>query len=779
MTRVNRSKTGKNGRNRYFFGNRSVPFRSHDFERFAYSGDKHCYFGLAYKDFSYVPNGYLNYLVCLFETSKLQVSTNNSDPDDKQKSFQRIWAYLFTLQFLNQNGVLQNDIEVVTREFVHLYMIFHRYAWKESEGSRLENNTTTTTIINNDDKNSCSSNDRPQKIKLHEFFMMQHHKILGENLQKLLNHLDVNNKKRDIIFNELQSEGVLDLKKRKLSNRWSNLRVSSSENRKTRSSSSKIRSPFLQSISTDFPTFIKIMAKASKRYDILQLYRQLCINETKNACTQFLTKKRFLEFLFEAQKMTNSEVENILKLYQLSNLKSSAKISHRLFLLILANDNLFDAIDQNSYKFSDDSLNEPYINYFISSSHNTYLCGNQVCSDATVEMYRKVLLLGCRSVELDVYLNNDNSHGNNNQNYNYNHLHSASTSHLEKSTSESVIASTDHLAVPKDFTKCNDNISTGSRSSRISETISDNDLYITHGGFPTGKILFIDVIKCLKQYAFVSSDLPVCVSLQNQVKNPLGHAKIAEILERILGEQLITEYIKNKGHVPLVSEMKNKFYIKDKVSTTSDNESLSVFLTPPSPRNSTNRKMGGLRRSFSVRHREERKEKLSITDSIDSKLILTESLSQSVKRKTNFQASPRKRSIKSQKSFAVNNANGLTSEDQNNSNNPGINSNPGRHQIFRHPALENLIIYTKAYSFKNFQESRIEYDQHYCVSLSESKICSLAKQSTYSELINHTNYQIVRVYPKATNETCQIVQYKHSSNVTRTHPEHSCNIVRT
>ena len=28
-------------------------------------------------------------------------------------------------------------------------------------------------------------------------------------------------------------------------------------------------------------------------------------------------------------------------------------------------------------------------------------------------------------------------------------------------------------------------------------------------------------------------------------------------------------------------------------------------------------------------------------------------------------------------------------------------------------------------------------------------------------------------------ETCQIVQYKHSSNVTRTHPEHSCNIVRT
>ena len=28
-------------------------------------------------------------------------------------------------------------------------------------------------------------------------------------------------------------------------------------------------------------------------------------------------------------------------------------------------------------------------------------------------------------------------------------------------------------------------------------------------------------------------------------------------------------------------------------------------------------------------------------------------------------------------------------------------------------------------------------------------------------------------------ETCQIVQYKHSSNITRTHPEHSCNIVRT
>ncbi|KAH3683441.1 hypothetical protein WICPIJ_005598 [Wickerhamomyces pijperi] len=136
---------------------------------------------------------------------------------------------------------------------------------------------------------------------------------------------------------------------------------------------------------SDFEKFVKLL---KKRPEIESIFKA----STKGSDAMNL--EQFTSFIQRTQKeltMSFDQIEETFK--KISNKEDLVTLDH--FTNYLKNCPI--------YQESTHDMTRPLNEYYISSSHNTYLIGKQYGGSASIEGYIKALQRGCRCIEIDIW----------------------------------------------------------------------------------------------------------------------------------------------------------------------------------------------------------------------------------------------------------------------------------------------------------------------------------------------------------------------------------------
>nr|XP_029132542.1 1-phosphatidylinositol 4,5-bisphosphate phosphodiesterase eta-2 isoform X2 [Labrus bergylta] len=146
----------------------------------------------------------------------------------------------------------------------------------------------------------------------------------------------------------------------------------------------------------EFCSFYKMMSTRRDLYLLMLTYSNhkdhldvddlVRFMETEQKMTK-VSKEHCLEIINKFEPCSENQKQGVLGIDGLTNYTRSPE---------------GDIFNPAHYEVNQD-MNQPLCNYFIASSHNTYLMGDQLMSQSRVDMYAWVLQAGCRCVEVDCW----------------------------------------------------------------------------------------------------------------------------------------------------------------------------------------------------------------------------------------------------------------------------------------------------------------------------------------------------------------------------------------
>ncbi|ESZ95253.1 BcPLC2, phospholipase C [Sclerotinia borealis F-4128] len=230
------------------------------------------------------------------------------------------------------------------------------------------------------------------------------------------------------------------------------------------------------------------------------------------------------------------------------------------------------------------NLSKPITNYYISSSHNTYLQGNQLLSRSSTEAYKIALTQNCRCIEIDVH-NGEPAERDDKSIFSNKTDHkrqaSATGSTLSSRAAAAILTVEEKIESAKekiesakhkvaktssgDKLKVVDEDENGGRPASIRSSMLGEPL-VLHGWTLTAPVGFRAVCKTIRENAFTTSPLPIIVSLEVHADHEQQEIMVDIMKEEWEGILLDSpfETCDPEERVPRLDELLNKILVKVK-----------------------------------------------------------------------------------------------------------------------------------------------------------------------------------------------------------------------